>query len=228
MMEMAEPITHLTLVFTMKTFFALALATLLIAGGIFLWLNPGAISGLWSEPSPEPVATTTQQADTRATYASSTLGVSVRYPTGFTVDERYVYQFSETKAITGGVKFTIPAAFATGTNLSPDTYISLERLPRANNCTGDIYVRDNVRAQDVTEGAVQYSLASTTGAAAGNRYEEWAYAINGSEPCTAVRYYIHYTALENYPEGTVREFDRAALLRQFDEIRRSLTLTQTP
>lgn len=39
------------------------------------------------------------------------------------------------------------------------------------------------------------------------------------------RYYIHYTNVENYPEGTVREFDRAVLLAAFDTIRDSVTVT---
>ena len=44
--------------------------------------------------------------------------------------------------------------------------------------------------------------------------------------CMAVRYFVHYGAIGNYPEGEVREFDRAALFAQFDRIRRTLTLGQ--
>ena len=42
----------------------------------------------------------------------------------------------------------------------------------------------------------------------------------------AVRYFIHSSNIGNYPEGAVREFDRQALLNQFDQIRRSLILGQ--
>ena len=44
--------------------------------------------------------------------------------------------FGEKKLI-HGVKFTIPMTMATGTNLSSDTHLSIESLPRAKNCTGE-------------------------------------------------------------------------------------------
>ncbi len=69
---------------------------------------------------------------------------------------------------------------------------------------------------------MQYSVATSSGAAAGNRYEEMIFAFPASSPCTAVRYYIHSTAVGNYPEGSVREFDREALLAEFDAIRKTI------
>ncbi|HWP61382.1 MAG TPA: hypothetical protein VN495_02165, partial [Candidatus Paceibacterota bacterium] len=56
-------------------------------------------------------------------------------------------------------------------------------------------------------------------------YEEDVYAISGSKPCTAVRYYIHSSDINNYPPGSVTPFDESALLSAFDSIRHSLTLT---
>jgi hypothetical protein len=51
------------------------------------------------------------------------------------------------------------------------------------------------------------------------------YALKGTKPCIAVRYFIHSTSIGNYdPNAGVREFDREALLGAFDQIRRSLTL----
>ena len=152
------------------------------------------------------------------TNASSTF--SVNYPAGWTPDASYKYTgVSEQKPIYG-VKFQIPDDMATGTNLSSDTYVSVEQLPRATSCTGDIYIKDNVKASAIDGNGHSYSLATTTGAGAGNRYEEWVFAIPGSNPCTAIRYWIHYGVFENFPQdGTVKEFDRAALLAAFDSIR---------
>ena len=167
-----------------------------------------------------PVATSTAQ-----TYASTTLGISLQYPQGYTVDENYAYgQFGPNKLI-HGVSFTIPQAMATGTNLSSDTYVSVEQLPNAKNCTGDIFLQANVKPMDVTDGGIDYSVASSTDAAAGNRYEEWVYALVGSKPCTAVRYFIHYGVIDNYPPGTVNDFNRDALISDFDSIRHSLIVT---
>jgi membrane-bound inhibitor of C-type lysozyme len=160
------------------------------------------------------------------TYASSTLGVTVKYPSEYSADTTYAYsQFGEDKLI-HGVKFTVPQSMATGTNLSDDTGISLEVLPRAKSCTGDIFLPADVKATTVTEGGITYSVASSSDAGAGNRYEETVYAVSSSSPCVAFRYFIHYGAIENYPEDTVREFDKAALVSAFDTIRDSLVLAQ--
>lgn len=200
---------------------------LIAAAGYWAWITYG---GAPAEPEDTPPIA---QEPTTNTYATSTFSAS--YPTGYTVDERYAFQFNEDKAIQG-VKFTIPGTMATGTNLSADSGISVEWLPRAQNCTADIYLRANVRAEALTDAGMTYSVASSTEAAAGNRYEEIVYAYPTSEPCTAVRYFIHSTNIGNYEPGAVREFDRDALLREFDQIRRSISFgaqsatssTQTP
>lgn len=158
---------------------------------------------------------------------SSYVGVdfSIAYPADYTLNASYAYDAFGPKKLIQGVKFSIPGTTATGTNLSSDTGISVEQLPRAKNCTGDIYIKENVRAQSVTENGVEYSVATSSGAAAGNLYEEQVYALVGSSPCTAVRYFIHSGNIGNYEPGTVREFDRAALLAAFDTIRQSLVLS---
>ncbi|MBC7836435.1 MliC family protein [Acetobacteraceae bacterium] len=162
--------------------------------------------------------------ESRSTYTSQDPAFTIQYPKGYVVNSSYAYdQFGEDKLI-NGVKFTIPATMATGTNLSSDTGISVEWLPRAKSCTGDIYLLANVKASKITENGIEYSMASSSDAGAGNRYEETVYAIASSTPCIAIRYFIHYSALENYPTSTVREFDRAALIAAFDKIRQSLTL----
>lgn len=178
------------------------------------------------DAAPETPAAPLQQIPTQVattTYATSTY--SVVYPSNFTKDEAYAYLGFEKKPI-AGVKFQIPLTVATGTNLSANTYLSIESLPRAKNCTGDIYLPSDVKAVQLTEGTTVYSVATSSEAGAGNMYEEYVYALSGSEPCMAVRYFIHSTNSGNFEPGTVREFDRAALLKAFDEIRRSLTLTR--
>ncbi len=114
---------------------------------------------------------------------------------------------------------------ATGTNLASDTGVSVEWLPNAHSCTGDIFVQANVTPQSLSENGIEYSVATTTSGAAGNFYEEDVYALAGSKPCTAVRYFIHSTDIGNYATGTVTAFDRDSLISQFDAIRQSLTLT---
>lgn len=195
-----------------------AIIIILIAlSGYYAW------QAFSSTPSPSP---SPEAAPTRKTYATSTF--SIQYPSNFTIHESYAYEQFEGKPI-GGVRFTIPASATEGTNLSSDTYLSVEWLPRAKNCTGDIYIPANAKAFELTVGSTTYAAATTSGAAAGNTYEEEVYAIKGSSPCTAVRYYIHSGNIMNYPqegEGAVSKFDRADLLQKFDAMRDSLMLNQ--
>ncbi len=167
-----------------------------------------------------------------STYATSTF--SVVYPSDYTADTSYEYDQVNPKKPIHGVKFTIPGTMATGTNLAADTYISIEQLPRAKQCTGDIYLHDNVKAASMTDnlpaqaGGVEYSVATSSSSGAGNLYEEQVFALSGTSPCTAVRYFIHSSNIENYTPGTVQEFDRTALTNAFDTIRRSLMLGSAP
>ncbi len=121
------------------------------------------------------------------------------------------------------MKFTIPAASADGTNLSKDSYVSVEWLPGNTACLATSFL-DGGKAITFSDSGVDYSAATSSGAGAGNLYDEAVFSIPGTNPCTAVRYYIHSTQLGNYPEGTVTAFDKAKLVTEFDFIRRSLVL----
>lgn len=157
------------------------------------------------------------------TYSTSTF--SVAYPRDFTPDDSYAYDQFGPKKLIHGVKFTIPGNMATGTNLSSyDTGVSVEQLPRAKHCTGDIYLQAKVGASTLSENGVEYSVATSSGAAAGNLYQESVYALATSSPCTAVRYFIHSSNIGNYEPGAVREFDARILIDSFNAIRRSLVM----
>ncbi len=100
-------------------------------------------------------------------------------------------------------QFTIDPTPWKDTNLSSDTYLSVGESPIA-----------------------ECHNASSTDAAAGNRYENSRYVLLERNPCIAVNYFIHYGVIENYPAGTVREFDKEALIREFDAIRKTLVVVR--
>jgi len=191
---------------------------LLATGAYYVWNGINAAPQEGTNTPEEPMVPVTAT----STYATTTF--SFVYPSSFSLNDKYAYEGVPNKPI-DGVKVTIPMEMATGTNLSSyDTGVSVEILPRAQTCTGDIYILPNVKATSLTENGVEYSLATTSGAGAGNLYEEYVYALTSSKPCTAIRYFIHSTQVANYPEGTVRAFDRNALMSSFDDIRHSLIL----
>ena len=157
-------------------------------------------------------------------YASSSLGFSILYPQNYTVDTSYVYQALGPGKDIKGVKFTIPASMAVGTNLSSDSGVSVEEATSTAACSASLFVSAGTKVHTMTENGTDYSVASTSDAGAGNLYSEVVYALPGTNPCTAVRYFIHSTQIGNYPAGTRTAFDQTALLAQFDQIRRTLVL----
>ncbi len=140
--------------------------------------------------------------------------------------EGYVRNMNHIYAVSPGVEtkgssYTIPAGLAEGTNLSRDSYISYEETDSAT-CEPKDFLDGVTEVREVTDDDVTYLVAERVGAAAGNRYDETVYVFKDYEPCNAARYFIHYGVIENYPEGTVTEFDRAQLVAQFDDFRREL------
>ncbi len=167
-----------------------------------------------------------------ATYVSSDATFSIRLPSlmstqtpGYSVDETFKNQVSPDKSI-AGIKFTIPKMNATGTNLSSDTYISVEHIPVTQVCDAGLFFNETTTVQQKIENGTSYSVATSTGAGAGNRYDEIVYALPGTNPCTGVRYMIHSMAIENYATGTITAFNRTALMTEFDHIRQSLVVNQ--
>jgi len=202
-----------------KYLIALLVLIILVVGVIYI-----------SSVRKNPAQTTIDISGLPEIYSSSALGFSIHYPTGFTVDDSYKYQELGPGKDISGVKFTIPASLVAGTNLGSDSYLSVEQIPSATTCSAGLFLdlqgqKTNLNPTTVVDRGTTYSLASTTGAGAGNRYEETVYVLSSVKPCTAVRYFIHYGVIENYPVGAVHQFDETAILAQFDKIRRTLTIT---
>lgn len=158
-------------------------------------------------------------------YVAKDQSFSIRYPAGFTANASYDYTALGPNEDIHGVSFTIPKNMTVGTNLSPDSYISIEQKQTSEDCMANIFLgRGDFIIMN--EGDQTYSMATSSDAAVGNRYDETVYTIPGSNPCIAIRYFIHYGAIENYPAGAVHMFDRASLITLFDKIRRTMIIGQ--
>lgn len=155
-------------------------------------------------------------------YHDGVHGFTVRYPNEFTA-ATYTFDRISPKQQIPGVKFTVSGAFATGTNLSRDSYVSIEYQGSTTlDCDASAFLQTQGSSTTITDGDMAYSFASSTDAGAGNRYEEMVYVLPNSQPCMAIRTFVHSTVLENYDPGTVRAFDSSALHSLFTAVRRSL------
>ncbi len=161
----------------------------------------------------------------REVYSNSEIGFSLRYPVGYSIDPLYEYQLRPEETIKG-VKFTIPLSMSEPTNLSSDTYLSVENIYQSESCTADLFLDGTHEIKEVAENGITYSVTTTSDAGAGNRYEETVYVLPGTNPCVGIRYFVHYSVFENYEPGTIEEFDKEALLAEFDAIRDTLVINQ--
>ena len=157
-------------------------------------------------------------------YHDGGTGFSIRYPANYSVDSSYKYQALGPGEDISGVKFTIPNEMTMGTNLSRDTAVSVETIPETQNCNAGLFLAENIEVEEIEKDGQVYSFASFGDTAAGNVYVEYVWAIPDTNPCGAVRYLFHYGVIENYPEGTVSEFNHAALMNEFDKIRQTLVV----
>jgi hypothetical protein len=155
-------------------------------------------------------------------YHDAKMHFAIAHPPHWTVDPNYIDETLGPGKEIHGVAFTISPKRAEGTNLAGDTSLAVLSLPGA--CEASRFLDSPQDAKTVTQAGRTYSVATSSDAGAGNRMEETVYALAGTSPCLAVRYYIHYSVLQNYDPGTVKEFDRDALMKTLGRMRRSLAV----
>lgn len=148
-------------------------------------------------------------------------GFSISYPPGFSVDKHHEYTALGGGNAILGTAFTIPRQMTVGTNLSQDSYLSVEIFP-VITCTPKAFLSSPQSQPNVKDGSRQWLLANDDEGAAGNQYSEAVYALDQSVPCIAVRYFIHTANIANYEPGTVKPFDAVKLKAMFDKMRESL------
>ncbi len=157
-------------------------------------------------------------------YKNSLYKFTINLPEDFVVDEDYRYESTPQKSFPG-VRFKIPKNLYKGTNLSEDSYISVEFAQAvADACIAQIFLDSSELRGFADAGKHRYTVAYSLGAGAGNRYEETVYATPVEGGCLGIRYFVHYGVFENYPAGSIKEFDPKAITGIFDAIRTSIEI----
>jgi hypothetical protein len=155
-------------------------------------------------------------------YQSAAMHFVIAHPPKWSIDPNYVDSTMGPGKEIHGVAFTISEERTKGTNLASDTSLGVLTLPGA--CDASRFADNPQDVKTVTEAGRTYSYATAQDAGAGNRYEETIYALQGTSPCLAIRYFVHYHAIENYAPGVAKAFDRDALMKTFGRMRRSLAI----
>ena len=190
---------------------------------MFVTLALAACGGNGSNDTPRPA----QQPPTGwRIYGDAKLGFSIAYPAKWHVDRAYVYPTPIDDARIAGVAFFIPPELAAHTNLSAGSYLSVESVPAAPSCQPSAFLVSIDTRREEDRGSLHWSVATAGDAGAGNIYDETLFALKGSRPCLAIRYFIHSTNFSNYSPGTIKQFDRVGLTKLFDRIRSTFALTQ--
>jgi hypothetical protein len=156
-------------------------------------------------------------------YHDAKLHFAIAYPPHWTVNPNFTNEALGPGKAIHGVSFTISPKRTQGTNLGADTALSVQHLA-SGECEAKRFQSLSDSESVVKDGDRTYSYMTAGDAAMGNRYDITIYALTGTQPCLAVEYFIHYSAYENYPPGTVKKFDRDGLIKTFDKMRRSLAV----
>jgi hypothetical protein len=159
------------------------------------------------------------------TFGDARMRFSIAYPEDWTVDSNYVYPMRIEGRELHGVSFSVPEAMRAHTNLAADTRLSVESVSGVTVCEARRFVDTPENELTENDNGHTWSVADAGDAGAGNFYDETVYALEGSSPCLAIRYFIHSTNIANYDPGAVKQFDRGALVTMFGRIRSTLALT---
>ena len=125
--------------------------------------------------------------------------------------------------------FTDPSFYAPRTNLI-EAYLQL--AASADPAVVSTCTQPSTQVPETVTGSVNihnhaFTRSEFSGAAAGNRYDQVIYRSVWQDKCFEVVFLIHSANIGNYPAGTVVEFDRAALINQFETVLNTFT-TSTP
>ena len=177
-------------------------------------------------PATSSVSPTQPQNEEWGSYSSARYGWSIDYPTGTNPNEKYVYtSLGEGKEVSG-ISFAFPQKFYQGTNLSNDTSVIVLRKDNLAVCTPEAFTLEPVeQTAHVTVSGISWSMIKTSGAGAGNFYEETSYTTGDPHACYNVRLFLHSTNIGNYPPGVVTAFDRSGVETIFAHMLQSFAPT---
>jgi hypothetical protein len=177
----------------------------------------------------------THRTITNSTHQNQTMNDTLTYinqKAGYTIDYPKDFQITYTnteRAFGSDVSFAFPESFTKGTNLSTDSVIKVEIIQGKTCSVQNFFAAEDpnsIKSFKIDNPGVFSQMASSTGAGAGNLYEKTVFAAGPNlGMCYGVELFIHSTNIGNYPEGTVKEFDRAKVNDVFNNMLNSFKIS---
>ncbi|MDD4989201.1 MAG: hypothetical protein PHV42_02145 [Candidatus Pacebacteria bacterium] len=142
-------------------------------------------------------------------YRSDESGYTIQYPSNFFVNESGKNPLNGTDPFYG-IFFNFPSSFTAGTNLSKESYISVETKAEVQCTPGDFLDQGggpSPKPADIQSNGIYWTGGFSADAAVGNLYEETAYTTIHNGTCYGVKLFLHSGNIGNYDPGTIRSFD---------------------
>jgi hypothetical protein len=191
---------------------------IVVLAGWYIWSS----SNTSMPPQTTTTSTTTAPADIIAgtpnqTYTNSHLSFSIEYPATASATSDFSSGFLPLTQ-TPVIAFELPRSMFSGTNLAEaGVYIGATTTPSVmSTCTQQVQGETATTSQTV--GGQNFSVFTSTDAAAGNRYQEKTFRAFQNGSCLEIVELLHYGVIENYPPGTVQQFDEAKFSGILDSI----------
>ncbi|HLI20662.1 MAG TPA: hypothetical protein VKV32_06070 [Stellaceae bacterium] len=165
-----------------------------------------------------------------ALYSDPQYGFSLRYPQGASVATGDQADGQFDLAGTTAVVVKLDDAAFKGTNLGEASVgVGISDDPTTvTACAAGTPAQGEKATGSVTLGGVKFNRFTFEDAGAGNRYGTTSYRAVKDKRCYEIVEFLHWSAIENYPAGAVKAFDRAKVDAALHAITRSFAFTGKP
>ncbi len=169
-----------------------------------------------------PVAKVDFPATVWKSFESPTYNFRIQYPADFTINQHYRYtRLGKNKTISG-VAFNLPKTYWQGTNLSSDSYVSVETSNLA--CEAKNFVPDASKDKEMMlakNGRTYTQVTHDEGVTNSNFYHEVVYASAASRgACYIARLFLHSVDINNLLDSkpTTKRYDEAGITTVFENM----------
>jgi hypothetical protein len=168
---------------------------------------------------------------TSDTFTDQSNTFSFSYPSGLSVtgDGGGYSQNWMVNATTSGMvlaQISVPQSYVPGTNFADAKFTvgtSADPSALATCLTYNPTGGPKTAAATSTINGTTYTVLQSSDAGAGNYYDTTSYRTLRNSQCYAIEYTIHYANFQNFPKGTVTQFNEAALKTTLDGVAQSFT-----